>query len=270
MLQHIIPYNEANVATDQPWLTAAEIAHAKFECDLFDRRFHERMEPWMVEHLEQRVAEGDQQAIEQLHPLCHFILTTDFRIVQEPNFLRWGIFLERGLHRIIDKTDVCAGQDRDRDFLSNSWACQQRRKRKRQEAPIFKIQQTYVSTVFIGADQHELFETMIFGGWLNTICWRTSTLEAAKKAHWSAVTLAHLLKRYIKRHGRSVRKDWVRLDRFWRLGRKRGPEWAMKHLATMQKVENRLSRVPGEPSTPQPDLLHELAQHFLPRTGVPT
>jgi hypothetical protein len=267
-MSHIIPYNEANVVTDQPWLTAGELEQAKVAGELFNRSLNDRMESWMVEHLEQRVAEGDQQAIEALHPLCHYILTTDFRVVQEPNYLRWGIFLERGLHRIIDKTDICAGQDRDRcDFTS--WAAQQRHKRKRQDAPTFKTEETYVSTVFIGADQHELFETMIFGGWLNTICWRNCTLEAAKKAHWSAVTLAHLLKRYIKRHGRSVRKDWVRLDRFWHLARKRGPEWALKHVPTMQKVENRLSRVPGQPSTPQPDFLSELAEHFVPRRGVP-
>jgi hypothetical protein len=268
MLSHIIPFNEANVVTDQPWLTPEDHAHANAVNTDFLQKVHGDMEGWMVEHLEEMASQGDQQAIGQLTPFCHYILTTDFRIVQEPNFMRWGIFLERGMHRIIDKTNICAGQDRERcDF--SSWAAQQRHKRKRMDAPSFKIEETYVSTVFIGTCDDELFETMIFGGWLNTIRWKTSTLEAAKKAHWSAVTLAHLLKRYIKRHGRSVRKDWVRLSRFWHLARKRGPQWAMKHIVTMQKVEDRLGRVPGGPVMPQPDLLMELAQQVVSRRGVP-
>ncbi len=251
MNAHIVPFNEANVLANQPWLTPQDELQAKVVGDEFNAKYGSpRLEPG------------------RYSPLTHFILTPDFRIVQEPNFLRWGIFLERGLHRIIDKTDICAGKDRDRcDF--DSWAAQQRHKRRRQEAPSFKIEETYVSTVFIGAHENELFETMIFGGWLNTTCWRSVTLEAAKKNHWAAVTLAHLLKRYIKRHGRSVRKDWVRLERFWRLGRKRGREWAVKHLPAVQRATDRLCRVPGSLSLPQPDLLSELAEHFLPRTGVP-
>jgi hypothetical protein len=268
-MRHIVPYDEANVATDQPWLTPEDHAAASAINTVYLQQRHEDMEQWMVEHLEERASDGDQEAISKLWPFCHYILTTDFRIVQEPNCVRWGIFLERGLHRVIDRTDICAGVERDREYRSNSWAAQQRHKRKHPNAPRFKIEETYVSTVFIGTGDEELFETMIFGGWLDMIRWKTSTLESAKKAHWSAVTLAHLLKRYIKRHGKSVRKDWIRLDRFWELARKRDAQWVLKHIDTLMKIDGRLGRVPGHPVIPQADQFVELAQQFVARRGIP-
>jgi len=244
----IIPFNEANILADQPWLTPQDELQAKVVGDEFNAKYGPP-----------RLEEG------RYSPLTHFILTPDFRIVEEPNFVRWGIFLEKGTHRVLDQTHICDGIDREHDHTMNSWASQQHRKRKRQDAPSFKTEDTRVSSVFIGTCENELFETMIFGGWLNTVCWRTSTLEDLRKAHRDAVILAHLLKRYIKKHGRRVRKDWVRLDRFWRLAHKRGRDWAIKQLPLMQRVERRLSLVPGEPLTPQGDFLSELAQTFLPR-----
>ncbi len=265
MMPHIFSFNEENVATDQPWLSPAEQAHAKMVGDMFNRTVREDMEGWLVDHLGQRASEGDQEAINKLYPMCHYILTEDYRIVQEPNFYRWGMFLERGKHRVIDKTDICSGIERDHSYFSNSWAVQQRRKRRFSDAPSFKSQEMYVSTVFIGGHENELFETMIFGGWLDTNCWRSSTLAEAKKNHWDAVTISHQHKNYMKKHGRAARKDWIRASRFWELARKRGYEWAVKHFLPMQRLDDRLRRIPGQPNRPLPDYLAELAQHFLPR-----
>ncbi len=266
MLSHIIPFNEANVEADQPWLKPGENHHAKSVGDLFLREVTD-IEPVILEHLKQRVSEGDQEALTQLYPICHYILTTDFRIVQEPNFYRWGLFLERAKHRNIDRTKICEGEERDRSYFSDSWDAQQRRKRGR-DTPSFKIQEMFVSTVFIGTGEDELFETMIFGGWLNTACWRCTTLSEAKKNHWDAVTVAHQYKNYMKRRGRVARKDWVRMDQFWRLANKRGREWAVKHLSQMEGVDDRLSKIPGEPNIPQPNVLFDMVQRFLPREKI--
>ncbi len=267
MMPHIILFNEANVETDQPWITPAEREHAKLVGDMFTHEMYPGIEKVIVDHLEQRVSEGDQKAIDRLHPFCHYILTEDFRIVQEPNFYRWGMFLERAKHRIIGRTDICDGIERDRDYFSNSWARQHRRKWR--DAPSCKPHAMWVSTVFIGTGDDELFETMIFGGWLDSIRWKTSTLGEAKKNHQGAVMVSRQHKNYMKHHGRSARKDWIRMAKFWELGRKRGTEWALKHLSVMQQVENRLSKIPGDPETPQPDNFSELVRHILPREGTP-
>jgi hypothetical protein len=262
MPQQIIPFNEANILTDQPWLTENDRAQIAALDMTYNQELREKFGPDVSAMFSDNVGEKSHERMLSFH---HFILTPDFRVVEEPNCLRWGIFLERGTHRVIEQTKICDGSDREFDYSMNSWASQQRRKRKRQEYPSFKIEETRVSSVFIGTCERELFETMIFGGWLNNICWRSSTLEDVRKAHRDAINLAHLLKRYIKKHGKRVRKDWVRMYRFWRLANKRGRPWAIKQSPVMQRVDRRLGLVPGEPSTPQGDFLLELAQIFIPR-----
>ena len=250
MLSHIVPYNEARVPEDQPWLTADEREHAKVigtDC-LHD--LNPDMEPWLADHLEAMASEGDQDAIGQVAPFCHFILTSDFRIVQEPNFLRWAIFLERCSHRVIDLTQVCQGREHSVG---------------RYGAPSLKPEETWVSTIFSGLDEHDLFETMIFGGLLDHAAYRSSALLDAKKCHWEAVSLAHDLKRHMKRYGRSFRKDWIRLAKFWRLASLRGDGWVRNRGSAMGHVFVRLSQVPGPPPIPQPTLFHELCQTYLPR-----
>lgn len=259
---YITPYNEANVVADQPWLTPQEHEDTERVGIEFLRLMRSDMEDWKFEHLQARAAEGDQTAIRELNPICHFILTEDFRIVQELNCIRWGMFMERASHRFIDKTLICAGKPRK---VLNLVPVNRKR---RPNVPSFKLEETFVSTVFLGTDENELFETMVFGGWLDQVHWRNSTLEDAKKCHWNAVTLSHVLKRYIKRHGRSVRKDWIRLERFWRLAEERGPGWMIKHVPVMERVEARLFRVPGRPVVPCPNYFLDLMQRILPRQNV--
>ncbi len=263
MMPHIIPFNEANIETDQPWLTPAEREHAKMIGLTFTREMNPDTERVIMDHLEQRVNEGDQEAINRLHPFCHYILTSDFRIVQEPNFYRWGLFLERAEHRKIDKTQICDGAERERSFDLSF-----HQRRRRHDAPTYKARKIWISTVFIGTGDEELFETMIFGGWHDGACWRASKLADAKKNHWDAVTMSHHYKNYMKRHGRAARKDWIRMDRFWKLANKRDREWAIKHLDVLERVDNRLLKIPGQPNIPQPNLLFSLAQQFLPRQGI--
>ena len=178
MLPHITPYNKANVAKDQPWLENVEGDYV----DVFERHMIGHwarcadVEEYLLADLIARADEGDQAAYELLYPHAHFILTEDYRIVQEPNFLRWGMFLELAQHRTIDKTEICKGI-----ICENSNTI----------GPSFKPEETCVSTVFIGAHEGELFETMIFGGLMHNVSWRTQTLLDAKKQHWKAVDLAH-------------------------------------------------------------------------------
>lgn len=226
----IYPFDARTIKTDQPWLT--ETHHA--------------------------------QAAEYISfpGLVHYILTTDFRIVEEPNVIRWGIFMEQP-HRKIDLTVICKGRERQKYLLTPSWAQQHSRFR-----PPSMVEETFVSTVFLGYDKDQLFETMIFGGWLNGIMWRSTTLERAKVTHWKAADLAFRLRAYLRRHP-SIWKDWIRLNKFWELRRKRGTDWAMKHIGVMSRVEARLSRLPGYPDLPMPDTLFSLCKKWSPRTEGP-
>jgi hypothetical protein len=149
----IYPFDENTIATDQPWLT------------------------------EERRADAAEYKVYPFEGLLHYILTTDFRIVEEPNVIRWGIFMEQP-HRKIDWTPICHGKERQRaSFAPPNWAQQHSRVR-----PPSMVEGTFVSTVFLGYDKDQLFETMIFGGWLNGVMWRSATLEEAKKTHWKAAT----------------------------------------------------------------------------------
>jgi hypothetical protein len=45
------------------------------------------------------------------------------------------------------------------------------------------IDNTSISTVFIGVDETQLFETMIFGGGYSVLCWRYDTWDEAMEGH---------------------------------------------------------------------------------------
>jgi hypothetical protein len=258
---YITPYNEANVIANQPWLTVEEHEQMKLMGSRFFHVRNPQVETWMVDHLEIQASEGDQAAIERLNPHCRFILTTDFRVIQEPNLPRWQMFMERSTHRFIDLTLICNGRE-PKDH-GQEW-----KRTRRSNVPSFKIEETFVSTVFLGKSEKQLFETMIFGGWLNHVFWRRNRLEAAKQCHWEAVMLAHQLKRYMKQHGRSVRKDWIRLEEFWRLAEKRGSKWMLKHVPVMDQLECRLIQVPGRPVVPCPNFFLDLIMYARPRQKV--
>jgi hypothetical protein len=256
MLDNIIPYKKENVATDQPWLIEADSELIdKFD----DFIITPDTDPCIVSDLKIRADEGDQYAFQQLYPFPHFILTEDYRIVQEPNFYRWGIFLERCKHRIIDRTDICSGMPQETVTFNRHYPIRDR------DIPLCKIQETHVSTVFIGAMENELFETMIFGGPLHQNFWRHSTILDAKTRHWKAVNLAHEAKRYIKKHGRSYKKNWLRLKRVYKQMDSRNLNWVNKHSAMIESLFDRLNRTPGPLPFPQPNIMCDIAQMITPR-----
>ena len=252
MPPHVIPYNKANVIADQPWLDGTN-CDSMFEDFVIENTEQRDIEPCIAPDMMARADEGDRYAFQQLYPFCHYILTEDYRIVEEPNFFRWGVFLEKAKHRLIDRTEICSGSERPGPFERHS------------DAPTFKSQETYVSTVFIGTDLNELFETMIFGGPLNGTHWRHQTLIDAKTRHWKAVELAHKLNRYMKRHGKTFRKDWLRLEKMYKFSNARGFSWLSKHVDAFESLHKRLYRAPGPPPIPQPNLVYQLVQMFIPR-----
>lgn len=232
-MTQIIPYNPDRVATDQPWLSPEEREKAIRVNDEFLSQMQ----------LVNFPIEGEKSF--GLSAMRHFILTEDFEIVEEPNFFRFGMFLEYAKHRQIVLTHICDGRE--------------------DESPSFKTQRTEISTVFIGMDENTLFETMVFGGMLHSVCWRNNTIQDARKCHQLAIDIVHQFNAYMKKHGRRFCKDWKRLDRFYKLGRRRGTQWAFKHYSVMEGVFNRLFRAPGDPPLPQPNLFLDLAQMFIPR-----
>ncbi|MFA5767202.1 MAG: hypothetical protein WC919_04730 [Candidatus Paceibacterota bacterium] len=252
---NIIPYNKANIAADQPWLDSTDCdLNSVFEDFVLENASRSNdIEPCVAPDMMIRADEGDRYAFNQLYPLCHYILTEDYRIVEEPNFFRWGIFLEKAKHRMIDKTEICSGTKRPGPFERHS------------DAPPLKPQETSVSTVFIGTALNELFETMIFGGALNGTMWRHQTLIDAKTQHWKTVGLAHKLHRYMKQHGKSFRKDWLRLEKMYKFSNARGFSWLSKHADVFESLMKRLYRAPGPPPIPQPNIICKLAQIFIPR-----
>lgn len=133
------------------------------------------------------------------------------------------------------------------------------------EAPAFKVSEIEVSTVFSGASERELFETMIFGGWLDSVKWRNATLIDAKKCHWEAVYLAREHANYMRKHGRRAAKDWKRVEDFWRLGHRRGESWMKRHWHGTALAYQRLGEIPGRPRVPSPNFVLDLAQLFLSR-----
>ena len=158
------------------------------------------------------------------------------------------MFLERGSHRQIDYTQISSGRE-DRGN------CKSPPKRE----------DVYVSTVFIGCSERELFETMILGGLLDLVKWRSATLVDAKKCHWEVVTVARQLDNHLRRHGMRLRKDWVRMAKFWRLVHRRGPYWAYKHAPAMLAAFRRLTSLPGNPTIPMGNELFEFIESFIPR-----
>jgi hypothetical protein len=247
MLPHIIPYNKANVAKDQPWLSDVDPNYLDM-LDIFG--YNTDIEPCVLQDLITRADEGDQYAYQQIYPLSHFILTTDYRIVQEPNVLRWGVFLEKAEHRSIDITTISVGRDH------------------KHGTPSFKTEYVCVSTVFIGASENELFETRIFGGPLDGACWRHKTLIDSKTKHWKIVQTVRSLNRHMKRHGKSFRKDWLRLQKVHRLASIRGFGWLSKHVDVLENLYIRLGRVPGRPQVPQPNIMRTMIQIFIPRESL--
>jgi hypothetical protein len=250
----IIPYKRANVASDQPWMDGFGDVDSISQQILLSQ-YQERGDLDTVV-LQSKIAaadDGDRQAIVELYPLLHYILTTDFRIVEEPNFLRWGIFMEKADHRQIDLTEICNG------------VLDRYPRAKESRAPQFRPEKAVVSTVFIGADLKCLFQTMIMGGLFNGVYWYHDSLSDAKTRHWKTVDMMHKFNRYMKRHGKSFRKDWIRLDKTYKLVNIRGFSWLCKRIETFESLYNRLSRVPGPPPVPQPSIVHQLAQMFTPR-----
>lgn len=267
MMPHIVPFDEVNVIADQPWLTPEEHEKAKMIGDMMIQEISlSGDEPWMIPHLKAMAEQGDKEAIRKLHPLSHFILTIDYRIVQEINTYRWGMFLEKGLHRMIERTDICKGKERDHFSRSDNPSWAQQHERKIQTPP--KMEETNVSTVFIGCVEDELFETMIFGGWYGSVPWRSATLIDAKKCHFEAVMIARRLNNYLKKYGKARRKDWIRLEKFWQLAEKRGEQWAKKKVDRMQKIADRIDRMPGSPPIPMGNSFYGLAQHIIGRPSL--
>lgn len=108
-----------------------------------------------------------------------------------------------------------------------------------------------VSTVFLvldhgfGHGQPQLYETMIFGGTLDTYRWRYATLGEAKQGHWQAVDLARRTRNIERRHGngRKFKKWRKRMARFEALAKKRGSGWAMSHNQGVNDLFERMPRL---------------------------
>jgi hypothetical protein len=212
----IEPFDIRNVATNQPWLMPADLV-------------------------------GVPSELMQLkYP--HYILTTDGRIVEEPNFLRYAIFLERARHRIIRQTFLHQGHHY----------------RYSSQKPPSKKHEVLVSTVFLGMDKNCLFESIIFGTWLDQDIWRSRTMEEALETHQFLIRLVHEHLGYLRRHP-SLLKDWVRMRKFWKLAHKRGREWALKHAERMAMVDARLKRIPGDVHVPTGIFLDDLQAMVLPK-----
>ena len=254
----IVPYKKANVAVDQPWLNDLdEIDSISQQVLLNQYQENGNLDDAVLQSKIVAADDGDRQAIAELYPYLHYILTTDFRVVEEPNLLRWGIFMEKADHRQIDLTKICKGS------LGRS-PCDPKYSR----APQLKPQETTVSTVFIGADLKCLFQTLVMGGPFHGVYWYHESLSDAKVRHWKTVDLMRKFSHYMRRHGKSFRKDWIRLDKTYKLMNVRGFSWLCKHIETFELLYNRLGRVPGPPPIPQPNIVYQLAEMFTPREVI--
>jgi hypothetical protein len=183
--------------------------------------------------------------------MMHYILTEDHRIVEEPNAVRWEYFMQRAKHRVLGRTVLVSGKHPFRNCNSRF--------------PYGKDTEVSVSTVFIGITEDTLFESIIFGSWLDNRIVRTLTYEDAERNHQSLVDLVRRVIGYVKRRP-SLRKDWLRVNRYWELARKRGPGWATKRFGLIEEAFERLSRIPGKPYIPCGEPLFDIGQRFLPRT----
>jgi hypothetical protein len=268
-LPQVIPHDPAKVREQQPWLTEDEHIFAEVQ----GQAFNEHMRPFR-ESLDEREAwMGGTETAEQTYDKkarryrfwTKFIITERLEIVEEPNPIRWSMFLEKAKHRRIEFTTVSEGVPKKRLWTMTPWAEQMRARRKKEIPPPLQAAEVEVSTVFIGTCPGEMFETMIFGGWQDGTRFKNATLIDAKKCHYAAVDLAKKALAYLRKNGRARRKDWIRMSEFWRLAQQRGREWALKHLRTIEKVDRRLSSIPGRPPSPQPHTLLGLATKFLAR-----
>jgi hypothetical protein len=273
-MPQVVPFDPAKVVEQQPWLTPEEHVEADIKGRMFMahmQSFRDRLFP--ADEEEREAWMGDTETAEQTYRnkvrryrfFTHFILTERLEIVEEPNPIRWSMFLEKAKHRRIECTRVSEGVPKKRLWMMTSWAAQMQARRKKERPPPLQLAEVEVSTVFIGTCPGELFETMIFGGWQDTTRFKNATLIDAKKCHYAAVDLARKAIVYLRKNGRARRKDWVRMAEFWRLAQKRGKEWALKHVRVMEKVDRRLSSIPGSPPSPQPHTLFGFAANFLAR-----
>jgi hypothetical protein len=271
-LPQVIPHDPAKAREQQPWLTDEEWAYTEVAGAEFDKH----MKPFRDSLLEREKWMGDTETAEQTfdknrrrYPFwAHFILTTDFKIVEEPNSIRWSLFLEKAEHRRLEFTTVSSGVPKKRAWSETPWAEQMRARRKREAAPPIQVAEVAVSTVFIGTGSGEMFETMIFGGWQDGNRYKSATLIDAKRTHYAAVDLARKAIAYLRKHGRARRKDWVRMADYWRLAVKRGKWWALKHAIKMEQVDRRLSSIPGNAQQPQPPTLHGLLSKWMPQESI--
>jgi hypothetical protein len=193
-LPQVIPHDPSKVREQQPWLTEDEHIFAEVQGQAFNehmRAFRESLderEAWM----------GDTETAEQTYDKkarryrfwSHFVITERMEIVEEPNPIRWSMFLEKAKHRNIEYTKVSPGEPRKWPWTQTPWSAQMEKRRKKEKPPSFHLAEVEVSTAFLGTAPGELFETMIFGGWHDCIRFKNATLIDAKKCHYAAVDLA--------------------------------------------------------------------------------
>lgn len=172
--------------------------------------------------------------------LMHWILTPKFEIVEEPNSMRWSMFMERAEHRHVGNTRLPNFK-----WLDNSPSI-------------------HVSTIFCGVAPNELFETMIFGGPLDHQRWKTDTYGGAKCQHQAAIDLVRQCCNYLRRRkrGRMLAKAFKRsakiVDSIRTRNRRHYNYYRMLYNAHVMA-----SKVPGGLTMPHPNCLMEMAMLFI-------
>jgi hypothetical protein len=217
----------------------------------FDEELVEVRQPWLTKRQLAKTKVDPLREFRETYSrdipknfFTRYILTRDLQIVEEPNLTRWGAFLEQD-HRCLQSNRLREGAYR--------------------RMPDYRPGGLWISTVFVGATREDLFETMIFGGWLDQTQVRCDNYKEAMLNHKYAIDVALRLDAWIRVNGRWAKKLHVRWLKFWDLARKRGPHWAIKHEPAGQWMMDQIRVIPGQPPFPEPNMLLNLARMFLPR-----
>jgi len=228
----ILPYDEELVRARQPWLTEMQDVFAREQ----QQEFEDQLPPFLRDFSNNGM-------------MMKYILTLDYQVVEEPNMFRFSHFMSQD-HRVLQSSTLREGPHR--------------------AMPDYRPGNLRISTVFVGIARECLFETMIFGGWLDGTQVRSETYKEAMIVHVHALDAALKLNAWVKKNGRKAKKLYVRWCRFWKLTSDRGPNWAMKHEKAGEAMMNAIRAIPGQPPFPEPDVILQIARKFLPRKDFET
>jgi hypothetical protein len=180
-----------------------------------------------------------------------YILTLDGKIVVEPNMWRAGMMREQP-HGHPGYTYVSRGSGRN-------------------YMPSYEPGECYVSTIFLG-NCLGMFETMIFGGWLDSTQVRSDTYEEAMKVHAAGVDAARRVNNWLKRRkrGRWAKKLYKKWVKQWDYATHRGPHWMTPRQNRFEAMLAQVRRIPGEPPFPLPDLIFDVMRWVGTRTSFDT